>query len=201
MQKITQTPTHLLIGLFILLDAVAFICYYFYLNGALDSRFFRLGRDRGLFEVIEYFKFYIIIAVFWHSWRISREKLMKAWAVFFTVMLIDNAVGIHEELGELLIYLAPIPNLGLARSKDVAELAIIALLVGSSLIWVILQYFQASTPYRQISIGLAAVVGALGAASVTLDALHSALEEYVEIFGMTAMMAYIHFVSRRLKRD
>ena len=82
MQKITQTPTHLLIGLFILLDAAAFICYHLYLNGPLESRFFRLGRDRGLFELIEYFKFYVIIAVFWQSWRISGEKLMKAWAVF-----------------------------------------------------------------------------------------------------------------------
>ena len=200
MQKITQAPTHRLIVLFILLDAVAFVCYHFYLNGTLDSRFFRLGRDRGLFEVIEYFKFYIIIAVFWHNWRISSEKLMKAWAVFFIVMLIDNAVGVHEELGELLAHFAPVPDLGLERSKDVAELAIIALLVGPSFGWVVLQYFQASAPYRQISIGLVAVVGTLGITSLTLDALHSSLEEYVEIFGMTAMMAYIHLVSRRLKQ-
>lgn len=198
LQALTNRSTRSLILIFIVLDLLTAFCYGLYLNDVLDSRFFRLGRDRGLFELIEYIKFAGIIYLFHLAWQQTRAPIMKAWSILFLVMLVDNALGLHEAFGELLAEFLPLPDIGLSRPKDLGEIIMLGLMEGNALLYVIHQYFQSEKTYRQFSLGLISLVVFLGAGSVLFDALHLAMfEEPFEILGMTTLLGFVHFRYRR----
>jgi hypothetical protein len=161
-------------------------------QGVLESRFFMLGRDRGFFELIEYLKFGSIIYLLKDYWQQSQVMVIKAWMILFIVVLLDNAIGLHEEIGELLITFFTIPYLGLHQRKDVAEIMVFIALEGSALLYVAYHYLASSGVARQFSNLLLVVVVGFGITVVVLDAAHSRFEEYTEIIGMTFMLAIIH---------
>lgn len=182
-----------LVLLFMVLDALGAVFYYLYLNDILDSRFFRLGRDRGYFEVIEYLKTFLIIGLFRAVWFKSAAPVIRAWWILFWVMLLDNAIGLHEEIGALLAPYFSMIDVLAERGQDVAELFVMACLEGVALLYVIYCYFISPEIYRQFSRVFVALVCALAGVSVVVEVLHfSAFEEAVEIVGTTFLLAFVH---------
>lgn len=194
LQRWFHRPTRQIILCFLVLDLIAAACFYLHHREWLSSSFFRPNRDRGLFELIEYGKFVAIISLLWLCWKNCGSKLMRAWTLLFMVMLVDNACELHERLGGLLAAHVALPDIGLSRPKDLAEILVMAALEGSALLFVIAQYFRSDQRFKRFSRALIGLVLAIGLASVISDALHLALlEEPIEIIGVTVLLAFIHF--------
>ena len=195
-ERLINRSTLSLIVLVLCLDLIATICYVLFLNDVLDSRFFRIGRDRGLFELIEYLKFGIIIVILRAAWRESNAAIMQAWSILFIVMLVDNALGLHEAFGGLLASYVTLPDIGLARPKDLGEIIMLGAMEGVALLFVIYRYLESEPAMKKFSHGLIVTVVLLGAGSITFDALHfSTIEEPFEILGVTLLLAYVHYHS------
>lgn len=186
-------PTLQLVLIFVLLDAVVVTCAWLFETGALESRFFKFGRDRGLGEFIEYGKFALIIYMLLEIWRQTSEPVMRAWMILFAVMLADNAIGIHEEVGELIVTYFELPDLGFKRPKDLAEILVFAALEGTVALYVCWCYLQSGAVGRGFSHKFTAVFGVFVFCALLLDAAGpQKVEEFGELVGMTLVMGWLH---------
>lgn len=191
--KAVARPTLSLVAIFIALDGLALLCAWLFTIDLLESRFFKLGRDRGFGEIFEYGKFALIIYMLLELWRSSGEPVLKAWAILFSVMLADNLIGIHEEIGELLIIWFDVPDLGLRRPKDVAEIIALATVEGSVCLYVAWSYFKSGPDGHRLSHQLCFVFAIFVFSALVLDAVGPRiLEESGEILGMTLILAWLH---------
>jgi hypothetical protein len=196
-QNWLDCPTWRIIVLFIALDLAATVLFLLHQGGTLESSFFRPSRDRGFFELIEYGKLSVIIYLLWRTWKDSGAPVIRAWVILFSVMLLDNALELHERLGGFLVEVVALPNIGLSRPKDLGEIIVLGLLEGSALLFVGVQYFRGTRRYRRYSLALVGLVLAIGTTAVIADALHlSVVEESLEIVGMTILLAFVHYKYR-----
>ena len=139
-----------ILGFFVLADALAWLLYGFYTQDILTSRFFHIARDRGFGEIVQYPKFGVMIAVLVRARRQWPSRLVNAWLILFTVMLLDDAIGIHEAIGG---WLLPEPSAhwrGL-RLKDLAEAAAIAALEGGTFLYMAYCHFREPPAKRVFS--------------------------------------------------
>lgn len=198
LSRLLALPTLALVGLFTLADLGAWSLHVLHVDGVLPSRFFRFGRDRGASEIIQYAKFGVVIwlLVAWH--RVRPAPVLRAWIILFTVLLIDDSLGLHEWLSGFLV-----PESGGRgpfglRSKDLAELVPLALLEGSALGYVLLQYLRAEPPLRRASERIALGLAPFVAAGFVLDlAPWPMAEQAGEVVAMTFLMAVVHALCRR----
>lgn len=191
--KLIAWPTLSLVVLFVCLDALGGFLYYLFMNDVLESRFFRLGRDRGYFELVEYAKTFLIISIFRRVWLVSKAPVMHAWWILFWVILLDNALELHEQIGGFLTpYFAQIGLLS-EHAPFVSELFVFACLEGLALLYVIYAYFISDTDYQSFTRYFVALLVSIAALSFCVEFLSmSHLEETVEILGFTVLMAFVH---------
>lgn len=193
LQRAANRSTLQLIIIFVVLDAIAVFCAWLFTIDVLDSRFFKLGRDRGLIEIIEYGKFALIIYMLLYAWRETAEPVMRAWMILFSIMLADNLIGIHEEVGELIVNTMTLPDVGLKRPKDLAEIIVLAALEGTALLYVGLCYLRSGPAGKRFSHSLMLIVGLFIFFALIMDAVGpQLLEEPGELFGMTLIMGWLH---------
>ena len=197
-----EKNTVFLVVIFLLLDLLGVGLYNLFLRDVLDSRFFRLGRDRGYFEVVEYFKMLFMIFMFHRLSRQFSLPLMGAWSILFIVMLIDNAAGLHELIGELLTPLVNLITRDHHLSATFAEIIGFAMLEGLAVLYVIYHYFKSdNASARRFSIGMLVLVAVLAVSSMTVEAFNfSVLEEAIEILGMTILFAFVHIYYRGMNK-
>ncbi len=160
---------HLINGLTPLLDSDPM--------GGLDYRLLlNLETDRGYSEVYQYLKF-IWIAVLFLS--LSMEKRVwhyLTWALFFTYLLLDDLLQIHERLGFGVAQLFGFESaLGL-RPRDFGELMVSAIFGIFLLSLVTVAYRRGSMAFRMVSKDLALLVAGLVFFGVGIDMAHSALD-------------------------
>lgn len=191
--RIADRPTVSLVIIFVVLDLLGLACAWMYTSDILESRFFRLGRDRGLIEFIEYGKFALIIHMLLELWRSGGEPVVRAWTILFSIMLADNFIGIHEEVGQLIVDNVTLPDVGLKRPKDLAEILVLAALEGTALLYVIYCYFTGGDAGRKYSNQLIAIFGIFVFFALVMDAVgNQYVEESGEMLGMTLIMAWVH---------
>jgi len=111
-----MSTTKLLI-IFLVFDLLAIFCSWLWVNDIfLESRFFRLDRDRGFSEILQYIKTGIVLVLLTRAFKCTAQQVLKAWLVLFWVILIDDLVGVHEEIGELLANTGLIPEVFYGRT-------------------------------------------------------------------------------------
>ena len=199
--RIADRPTVNLVIIFVVLDLLALTCAWLYTNDILESRFYRLGRDRGLIEFIEYGKFALIIHMLLELWRRNVEPVVRALIILFSVMLIDNFIGIHEEVGELIVDNFTLPDVGLKRPKDLAEILVLGAVEGTALLYVIYCYFTGGESGRKNYRQFMGIFIVFACFSLVLDANgNHYFEESGEMVGMTLIMAWVHFRYRSAHR-
>ena len=189
-----------ILGFFVLADALAWLLYGFYTQDILTSRFFHIARDRGFGEIVQYPKFGVMIAVLVRARRQWPSRLVNAWLILFTVMLLDDAIGIHKAIGG---WLLPEPSAhwrGL-RLKDLAEAAAIAALEGGTFLYMAYCHFREPPAKRVFSwwfiAGLVPVIfSGLGLDIVRVPMLEAA----GEMIAMTILLAVVLW-RYRVRRD
>lgn len=182
-----------LIGLFTLADGCALALHRLHVQGVLPSRFFRLARDRGFAEIIQYAKLAVILWML-VAWRRARPaRLLSAWIVLFAILLLDDALGIHEWLGGLLVSDTTLRGPFGVRAKDLAEVVPLIVLEGSALGYVFIEWCRADPLLRRASLWIAFGLIPFIASSLLLDLAPWPLVEQVgEMTSLSLLLLVAH---------
>jgi hypothetical protein len=170
---------------------------------------FSLATDGGYSEIFQYIKeYWIALVLFRVFWR-TRERLYAAWALFFTYVLCDDALTIHERAGEALaVRWGYVPAFGL-QPDDFGELTV-SLLVGAVFVALIgVCHRRADTNARGVSGGLFVLVALLALFAMFFDMVHELLDDYgvrsltlLEDGGeMVTMSVIVGYVLRVFRAD
>ncbi len=192
--KLHEKNTIVLLAIFILLDLFAILLYWLYTQDILESRFFRLARDRGFSEIIQYFKFGLIIQMLVRWNRIRQSKLIVAWVILFVIMLIDDSLGVHEAVSELLMSFINFPAIEGYRTKDIVEAGAFAVFEGTACLYVVYCFFKAPKDLRIHAILLALAMVPLFFCGLVLDiADFPMMEQIGEIASMSLLLGFVHW--------
>jgi hypothetical protein len=180
--------------LFSLLDAIACLFYWAYLEKNLESRFFNLARDRGFGEIVQYLKLGLLIYCVHKMYQKSRQGLLFSLVILFSVLLLDDAAGIHEFIGGLIINVFTLPSevFGL-RTKDLAEMVGILFLEGGCSLFVLKNYSSTAATEKRFFHGLLLATVPLALFGTVFDLLpFSNLEQVGEMLAMSVLLFYVH---------
>lgn len=186
-----------LAGLCTLADGCAGLVHWLNEEGVLSGRFFRLSRDRGFGEIIQYAKLGLILwlLVTWNRARPAR--LLRAWIILFAILLVDDSLGIHEWVGGWIVTDPSLRGPFGVRAKDLAEVVPLIVLEGSALGYVFLQYLRAEPALRRASTWIGLALVPYIASSLLLDLAPWPLAEQVgEMACMTVLLLVVHRIFR-----
>ena len=135
--------------------------------------------DRGYPEMFQYLKWCLIILMFLIvAWK-RRSPNYIAWVLVFTYFLLDDAFRIHERFGGVLAqYVTFTPPLRL-RTKDIGELAVVALAVTVLLIPITLAYYKGSRLFRAVSKDILLLIAGLMFFGVIVDMAHISIISFI----------------------
>lgn len=149
----TKAPTHLLLKLLlglILID-LFILGLNFYNSWIPDEQwnpFFALANDDSLGELVQYFKWFSITAIFVYL-AVKRSSICYlAWALIFLYLLLDDWLGIHENVGAYLMQNFSFATPGGLRLQDIGELAVSAIAGSFLLIVSVWAYIKSDDFYK-----------------------------------------------------
>jgi hypothetical protein len=176
----------------------------------LESRIFSLQRDSSYSEYFQFMKFFWIILMFLYIWRVTRVRSYGAWILVFGYFLFDDALQIHERVGELIaghLNFAPPFNL---RLVDVGELIVSATAGGILLLVLAWAYLRGPDTFKKVTRDILLLVLALAFFGVGVDMAHSAMrvvwvldlllvmiEDGGEMIVVSLMVWYVFLLSLR----
>ena len=149
------------------------------LSPSLDNQLFSIQSDYGYPEVFQYIKwFWIILLLAYLS--IPRRELslnLSQWCLFFTCLLIDDSLKIHENLGSFIAsFLTVTPPFNL-RLQDLGELIVVGFSGLILLAFILWGYIRGSIVSKVITRDLLLLVILLTFFGVAADMAHSAIPE------------------------
>jgi hypothetical protein len=141
-----------------------------------------ITQDASLGEDYNYVKWsVIVIALVWVAVR-DRWLAPLAWAAVFAMILVDDSMQLHENIGSQLsqnAHLLPDGLLsGLLSGSDLGEIVVF---LGMGLIafaLTVLAFFRSGPVARVMSLRYLLVIAALGFFGVGLDALHQVISHF-----------------------
>ena len=148
------------------------------LSQAFSSESWSIQQDNSYPELYGYAKelaaavLLVVLAV------VTRESVHAAWALVFVVVLLDDALLLHERVGEWTAATLAFPDevLGV-RGRDLGELIGWGLMAAVPLVAVVVAHRRAGTGARALSRALVVLIAALVFFAVVVDQLHVALYE------------------------
>ena len=160
--------------LLVLMGDLAFIGLHVLLAWDSSSNsLFALGRDRGYAEFYQYVKFFWIIILLLIVAIRAKSVGYIAWILVFSYLLLDDALRIHELVGDRIgAGLGLRPYLGF-RPKDQGQLIFAAIVAGLILSVLAFFYVRGSSNFRLITERLLLLVVAFALFSVVVDAMHT----------------------------
>ncbi len=198
MRRLLALPTWQLLLLFSLLDLLAVFLYGLYTRGILESSFFHLARERGLGETIQYVKQLFVITMLFKWYKVRPARVLSGWIALFILIVIDDSVGIHEEVGKWIEQAWPFPAVEGIRTKDLAELVSIIAFEGLTLLYVCWHFVKAPPDLRKVSIFLFLALCPLILCSLLLDLLAPPLvEDLGEMISVSILLGCVHQLFRR----
>ena len=134
-----------------------------------------IATDGSLAEIWGYAKWLAAALLFFAAWRRRGNPLLLAAGAGFALILVDDALRLHERTGEALVATGAVPPGLPVTAQDLGELAafgVLGLLVAAAF----LAAWRRRRPgdARQ-ALPVAGAFVALGAVAVVLDALHSSI--------------------------
>lgn len=190
-RKIPDLDPVKLLAFFVAADLLAALLHGFHAQDVLPSRFFHIARDRGFGEIVQYLKFAAMIAVLARWRRRWPSRLATAWLILFAVMLLDDALGIHEEVGGWLLN-DPNARFHGLRFKDLAEAVSFAALEGTAFLWIAVCHLREAPARRGFSGWFAAALAPVVFSGLVLDVVRAPMVESAgEMVSMTLLLAAV----------
>jgi hypothetical protein len=175
--NINEHSTSLFLILLLCAD-IAFIALHSIdaLTPFLNNPFYSLGTERGYPEMYQYLKWFWISILFVYVSILRRSFNYIVWALVFTYFLCDDALSIHEIVGNHIARnLILTPPFGL-RLQDLGELAVSAAAGVFLLSLVIWAYLHGSQAFKKMSQDMLLLILALAFFGVVVDMAHISID-------------------------
>ncbi len=181
--NIDKSSNKLLI-LLLCADLVFILMHIGFKMQLLNSTLFSIEKDFGYAEIYQYIKEYWIILLLFMI-AIKRTHIIYfTWSILFMYILLDDALEIHEKLGNYLVnYFELQPRFNL-RAQDFGELGVSAffgLLLFSFIGWA---YLRSDSVAKQISKHLLILILSLAFFGILVDMLHIAITWGEPMWGL-----------------
>ena len=161
-----------LLLLLISTDVVFVLVHVVYANTTLLTNMYALDRERGYAEVFQYIKFHWLVLTMAGLWWRTRAPVYLGWAVVFGYLLLDDALQVHERIGEIIAARWGYPELLGLRGLDFGELTVTAAAGLLLLVLIGIGYWSSDREARNASKRVAALIAALALFGVAVDMLH-----------------------------
>lgn len=142
----------------------------------INNSMFYVDVDEGYPELYQYIKWFWILAMFVYLSIKRRSLNYSIWGIFFTYLLLDDSLEIHENVGTFIAsHLTMTPPFGL-RLQDIGELAVTGIagtILFSLVLWT---YINGSRAFRKMSIDILLLIFALVFFGVFVDMAHEAIK-------------------------
>jgi hypothetical protein len=139
----------------------------------LKSWMFSIEQDRGLAEIFQYLKQFVLAACLLVAFVRTRGWAFAGWGVFFGFLLLDDVLEIHEQIGRVLGSQLGIPTVFGLRTDDYGEIAY-SVLVGLGVVaFVMLIFRRGGDVSRRVSADLLCLLGVLALFAVFFDTVHT----------------------------
>lgn len=167
----TQQAGLCLLLLFVSADFIFIILHISSKAGFLSEQF-DITQDRGYAELFQYAKEFWCVVLFVLIARQTRTTSYLVWASFFSYVLLDDMLLIHERGGKIIAtYGHFVPFAGL-KAKDFREL--VMMMIASTLFLAIgLAYRYSTSTFRKVSLDTLLLIAGLAFFGVAMDMLHS----------------------------
>ncbi len=175
-KKMFHEPSaSLLLALLICTDFVFFILHS--LNRFLywDNLMLSLGTDRGYSEIFQYIEWLWIVFLLVNLSLKNKSFIYSVWAIFFTYLLLDDAIQVHETGGAFISKYLSIISYGGFRGQDIGELIVTGAAGSALLSLVLLAYIFGSKSFRKMSHDMLLLIAALVFCGVVVDMIHTSL--------------------------
>lgn len=182
--SVRQVVNPMLLALLLCTDGVFILIHVLNELSGSPRDLLSVGKDRGYPEVFQYIKEFWIALLLVAVWWRTRERIYGTWALLVAYLLCDDAVSVHERLGQqAAIYWDFAPFVGL-RARDFGELAV-SLAAGSAfLVPLTYYYLRSSNEARIASKNLLFLLAILVFFGVFFDMVDIAVETFVPLKGM-----------------
>ena len=159
---------------FIGLNVAASALGKLHLVGPLPA-FLMVTEDLGIPEFFNYFKWALIaVALAWIAVR-DRWFAPLAWALIFTMILVDDSMQVHEHLGVVISRVAKLPENMLFHGNDLGEVVAFVMMGTIAALLVLTSLFDKDPASRRLATRYVLVIAGLSAFGVAVDALHQVL--------------------------
>lgn len=152
--------------------------------GFLGAREWRITEERGYPEIFNYLQTLLVVAGNIRLARLTRQLVYVTLAVVFTVVVLDDALGLHEWGGEQLVRLFSIERTPWLRAQDIGEVlawGIIGLIVAPL---VLAGLRRSSREHTACGIALLLPFAALVVFAVGVDQLYARLHHISRWVGV-----------------
>lgn len=154
LKAVFEKPRYKLLALLLLADAVFIALHLIHTYTSfigLASSLFSISTDGSYAEVYQYIKEFWISVLLILLGKSRKNPLFLSWAFLFLYLLLDDSLGIHENLGSLIASLLGVqPTFGL-RPEDFGELAVSLCFGGLTFGSIALLHFLSTPADRQLS--------------------------------------------------
>jgi hypothetical protein len=147
-----------------------------FLSTRLNNPSFSIEKDGSYPELYQYFKWFLIIVLLIQVSVMRKSLSYIAWVLVFTYFLCDDALEIHETIGNHIARKFSLtPPFGLRR-LDLGELAVSAIAAIILLSFVIQAYRHGSSAFKKMSRDMLLLIIALVFFGVVVDMVHIAIQ-------------------------
>ena len=167
---------------------------------------YSIGIDLSHPEFYQYTKEAWIALVLFLTFVHFKRALFLAFSVLYAYLMFDDAVALHELMGEMLVTAlgipgATIPGVGDVRGQDFAEILAVAIIAVPALIAIIWSYLRVDAEKQEFARGLLVLTGILGFFGVIVDFFVHAMAGHLIFFiedggEMIAVSFILWFVFR-----
>lgn len=178
-------------------------------SGFISHKYLPLNVDHGYPEIYQYIKEFWIVILFFLYFLKHRTGIYFTFTLLFGYLLLDDALLIHEALGELFTNRFGLqPVFGL-RGQDLGELVVFGIIGFVFLSLIVFGYFRSSDNDRGIVRNLLAMILVMTFFGVAVDMVHrlfhdtslewfwAVAEDGGEMLVMSVILWYVYYFYNR----
>lgn len=172
----------------ILLNVVAFLLAKASIIASVPN-ILKITQDASLGEDFNYLKWAVIVVAL--VWMALRDHWLApfAWAGVFAMILADDSLQFHENIGSLISSDSKLPSNSLLYGSDLGEIIVFLAMGLIAVILTVMMFSRRGAMARIMSVRYLYVLAGLGFFGVGIDALHQVISHFALDHPAVAFLA------------
>jgi hypothetical protein len=175
---------------FILLNAVAIALFHLGMIDAVPEAL-KITHDLALPEEFNYLKWGVIaVSLIWLALR-DHWFAPFAWALVFTMILLDDSLQLHEQFGAYVASWSELPSSTFFYADDVGEMLAFGMMGLTAFSLGAILYWRSGAAGRALSLRYGVIFLVLGGFGVGVDAVHQLVSHMAEGTAFATLLSQL----------